>query len=416
VEAIIVNFDRPEISSVFNSTWDVVIIGAGPAGAMAACSLGDRGLRVLLVDRQSFPRKKVCGGCLSAAAVQLLAQSGIDSNIKSLGAEPVNRMDLRCGSAGFGFDLPPGLAITRAALDSALSEAAVQRGATFLDSVSASLGDVSPKGDTRTVCFTDRGQNLGTVASPVVIVASGLNRSCLPGNNEFEQHMTRHSRMGLGTTIDCQDDNYPPGQIHMAIGIGGYVGLARVEDGKLNVAAALDASYLRSCGDSSQATGRLLDQCGYPDVEQLATAHWQGTAPLTTRILRPVGQRVFILGDAAGYVEPFTGEGMTWALATGAAIAPLAQRAQSSWNTSIEQEWLDLYRRLIQRRQRSCKTLAWLLRRPRLTRLTLRAARPLSLITRRIITRINQPIRHAPSTNRANISSPPLMSIDREFS
>jgi flavin-dependent dehydrogenase len=421
MEAIFLTLDRAKISTLIDIVWDAVIIGAGPAGAMAACSLSDRGLSVLLIDRQGFPRKKVCGGCLSASAIEILAQNGLSNCIESLEAQTIDQMDLRCGSARLKLDLPAGLAVSRAALDTALVKAAVQRGATFVDSISASLDSTSPGktspgndaiSDTRTVSLTAGGERLGTVEARVVIVASGLNRSCLvaPGGKEFAQRTMPRSRMGLGTMIapappntpdtpdtrnnDHLNNDYPAGQIHMAVGRGGYVGLARVEGGQLNIAAAMDAPYLKSCEDPAQAVGQLLDQCGYPKPQQLGAANWQGTSALTTRLIQPVGRRVFILGDAAGYIEPFTGEGMTWALATGAAIAPLVQRAQSSWNSSIEQDWLDLYRKLVGRRQRWCKQLAWLLRRPRLANFTLRAARPLSFMTRHIITRLHQPVYH----------------------
>ena len=60
------------VTSVKASLWDVVVVGAGPAGAAAATKLGKNGLRVLLLDREDFPRPKVCGCCLSPLALNEL--------------------------------------------------------------------------------------------------------------------------------------------------------------------------------------------------------------------------------------------------------------------------------------------------------------------------------------------------------
>jgi flavin-dependent dehydrogenase len=78
--------------------------------------------------------------------------------------------------------------------------------------------------------------------------------------------------------------------------------------------------------------------------------------------------RVFRIGDAAGYIEPFTGEGMAWALAAAVAVVPLAERAAVAWQPSLEREWEQTYRRVVGRRQWTCHAAAAVLRRPWLTR------------------------------------------------
>ena len=103
----------------------------------------------------------------------------------------------------------------------------------------------------------------------------------------------------------------------MAVGKGGYVGLVRVEDGGLNAAAAFERRFLRVCGGPAGAASRILSGSGFPAVSAFGEAEWRGTVALT-RTTRPVAaDRVFLIGDATGYVEPFTGEGMAWALDVG---------------------------------------------------------------------------------------------------
>ncbi|MBV9126354.1 MAG: NAD-binding protein, partial [Planctomycetes bacterium] len=88
----------------------------------------------------------------------------------------------------------------------------------------------------------------------------------------------------------------------------------------------------------------------------------------TCRRKRPAAERAFLLGDAAGYVEPFTGEGLAWALAAGAAVAPIACRACRDWQPELAVQWSYRYRRLVARHQWVCRRVAGVLRRPALTR------------------------------------------------
>ena len=74
--------------------------------------------------------------------------------------------------------------------------------------------------------------------------------------------------------------------------------------------------------------------------------HWQGTAGLTRQTQPLAEERLFLLGDAAGYVEPFTGEGIAWALASAQAVAPLARRAMERWDPQIARDWSVLHRQI----------------------------------------------------------------------
>ena len=100
---------------------------------------------------------------------------------------------------------------------------------------------------------------------------------------------------------------------------------------------------------------------------------WKGTPPLTRRVSSLGEERLFLVGDAAGYVEPFTGEGMTWALIAARTVAPLAVTAarRAPWDASHETNWSTAHRAL-QRRMRSCGRTTRLLRRPLATRLAVR--------------------------------------------
>ena len=119
--------------------WDVIVLGAGPAGSLAARQLARGKLRVLLVDKVGFPRSKVCGCCLNQAALTTLADVGLRELPVRAGAQPYNAFDLSVMGRRVRLQLPGGLALSRARLDAALATEAVALGA-------PSLPDTTPPG------------------------------------------------------------------------------------------------------------------------------------------------------------------------------------------------------------------------------------------------------------------------------
>jgi menaquinone-9 beta-reductase len=113
--------------------WDAAVIGAGPTGALAARQLALRGLRTLLVDKSSFPRAKVCGGCISGLGRRLLQSVGLDQLLEPPGAAPLGRFDLAAGGRRVSLKLPAGAAVSRFHFDAELARHAVCAGAAFVD-------------------------------------------------------------------------------------------------------------------------------------------------------------------------------------------------------------------------------------------------------------------------------------------
>ena len=115
-----------------------------------------------------------------------------------------------------------------------------------------------------------------------------------------------------------------------------------------------------------------LASAGVPMFDVPASFRWRGAPPLTRRRALIARGRVFVAGDAAGYIEPFTGEGMGWAIDSGIALAPLAIEKLHRAEFDAAGAWIDRYARIVGRRQRVCALLAACLRRPRLTRCAVR--------------------------------------------
>jgi flavin-dependent dehydrogenase len=363
--------------------WDAIVIGAGPAGALAARQLAQRGLAVLLVDRDAFPRWKVCGACLGGAALDTLAAVGLDELVDEHGGVPLITMHLAAGGRRACLSLANRVVLSRTAFDAALVAAAVRAGAALLPRTWARLADVTTA--ERRVALRQDGNEV-VVAGSIVVAAAGLG-----GSDAVQQVVQPNSRIGAGTVANDAPVHYAPGTIYMGCGTGGYLGLVRVEDGRLNIAAAVDAEAVRQRGGIGPLGAAILAEAGLPAVPDLTQLPWRGTPALTRQPIRPAATRLFLIGDAAGYVEPFTGEGIAWALAGAVAVAPIATAACRRWDPALAATWSKCHRRIVARRQWPCRLLAALLRRPRLMRAGVVVLRHMPLLADPVLRMLERP-------------------------
>ena len=371
-------------------TWEVVVAGAGPAGTMSALSLARAGFSVLLVDRSTFPRAKVCGCCLNMAAVEVLQDAGLFPILKRLGARPLNELRIHFRNRQIPIRLPGGYAVSRAALDEALVEAAREEGVHFLTGVRAGLEELRANSCSITLIGRSSSQ---TVRACTALCADGLNGSFLAKNPEFAPKIYSSSRIGISSLLPDQSADLPSGSIEMSIGSKGYVGMVELEDGRINVAAAIASDAIVQADKTpSRAVRGILEEAGAQVPLNMSHADWRGTPPLTRR-RRVVGdRRLLILGDAAGYVEPFTGEGIAWALASGRLIVPVVQRFATSQSADLGREWQQLHSKSIRRRQRTCRVVQTFLKRPGLTSALLRCFAPTSSWIHPIVSLLNRPL------------------------
>jgi flavin-dependent dehydrogenase len=383
------------VDTAGNDVWDVVVIGAGPAGAVAARQAAQAGGRVLLVDAKAFPRAKVCGACLNSRALAILTELGLGEVPAALGGVRVEQFRVRSLGREAQLSLPAGMAVSRARFDAALVEAAIGAGADFLPETTAQVGEAcgSDRAECRIVSLRRAGTSGVPARARVVLAADGLGHASLRNHPEFSSRVAGDARIGVGGQLAEYPAEYGAGTIFMAVGRYGYVGLVQIEEGQLNIAGALAPEFVKSTGGAAPAVQSVLAEAGFPPIAALAEADWHGTVALTRSSARVAGRRVLLLGDAAGYVEPFTGEGMAWAMAAAAAVAPLVPRGAFEWDRRIEREWQATLRRLVTRRQRWCRMLALALRHPWAVRALLGAVSLAPSLAGPIIRSVNGPIR-----------------------
>jgi len=344
----------------------VAVVGAGPAGSLAARALARRGLSVLLVERATFPRDKVCGGCLGPRGLAALVAEGLPG--PPAPAQPLARLVLHGSGRALPLPAPGLLAVSRADLDAALADAADAAGVTLLPGTAAEPDGLDP--DARGLRLR-RGDAQQRVRARVVLAADGLASRFVAGRT------ARGARVGAGVLLPADAADLPGDTLAMAVGRGGYVGLVRLPDGRLDAAAALDPRAVAARG-AGALMHDILRVAGAPAPAALPSAAVRLTPPLTRRPARPAAERLFALGDAAGFVEPFTGEGLTWALLSARAVVPLAAQAARAWDARLADAWSRTHREQVRSGQRLCAGLAAWLRRPLLVRggLALAARRP----------------------------------------
>lgn len=309
---------------------DVLIVGAGPAGSAAAAALAALDRDVLLVESRSHPRPKACAEYASPRIVEELRRLGLGDGAWQQDALPLTGMRVIRGAEAVDIRYRdrngPRTAwgVDRATFDATLATHAVAQGARLLQH--ATFEDVHWRGGIGGIGGRVKGAMLRTadgrrsVSCRWLIGADGA-RSRVAQRLSVERWVRAPRRLGLVAHYDRVPDLAESGEMH--VGPGWYVGLAPLSGGRLNVGMALpmDGGGQRGADDRYQAA---ID--GIPAV----AARLQGRKRLTPiRGASPIGHRVasaagrgwMLIGDAAGFIDPFTGEGIYRALRSARAAA-----------------------------------------------------------------------------------------------
>ncbi|MGI9177144.1 MAG: NAD(P)/FAD-dependent oxidoreductase [Pirellulales bacterium] len=379
--------DTHGIAAASRGTWDIVVVGAGLSGCIAARQAARLGSSVLLVEKASLPRRKVCGCFLNANAVASLGQLDLVHLLATSGAPAVHGVFVAAGKRQAYLPLPTGAALSRHWLDEHLSREATAAGATLLTRTEAHLSAVDGDGCTLRLVH---GDEQGEVRARVVIAADGLAGRLARETPGCTQFVNPRSRIGVSAATSRVPEGYRPGTIQMVVGREGYVGSLQVEDGHVEIAAALDPVAMKRWGPG-ETVRRILERSPLPRFEGVGDLVWQGTPPLSCRTSPPAATRIFFVGDAAGYIEPFTGEGMAWAIASGAAVAANAHQAARHYSADLPQRWIAQRERLLRGRMRLCGLVTRSLRNQFLTELNVTVLGHLPFLATPVIRWLNRP-------------------------
>jgi len=300
--------------------FDVIVVGAGPAGAVAATVLARGGVRVLMLDRARFPRPKLCGDTINPGALALLRRLGMTGGFEP-SALPLDGM-IVTGEHGVRVQCEYGpavhaLSIVRHVLDTALVKAAVAAGVRFEEGVlvrGTIVDDTSPPRVRGIVMAGRDGRDL-RVPAPWVIAADG-RRSALAIPLGLTRQPRRPRRWAIGGYFAGVHGLLPYGEMHVRR--GRYIGVAPLPGGIAN--ACLVVPEPRNLDDP----GALLEQAvagdtalrdRFADAAMISRPSVLGPLAVDARDAGLDG--LLLAGDAAGFIDPMTGDGMRFAIRGG---------------------------------------------------------------------------------------------------
>lgn len=343
-------------------TFDALIVGAGPAGSTAALVLARAGWRVAVVEKASFPRRKVCGEYVSPASWPLLHELGAATALLELAGPPILQVGLYAGETVLAADMPRargetaqwGRALGREHLDTLLLEHASRAGAEVFQPWTATQLAPTPRGFACRIAAvqSDAAHDL---QARIVIAAHG---SWEPGTLPTQE--PRRPALAsdlLGFKAHFRDAPLPSSLMPLILFPGGYGGLVRTDGARVSLSCCIRRDVLEQArrkrgnaraGEALQA--HVAESCrGVREALRGATREgpWLAAGPVRPGFRAGAGFRaghangLFAIGNAAGEAHPIVAEGIGMAIQSAILLAEILLSRRKSAAREYERAWRD---------------------------------------------------------------------------
>ncbi|MBD0369362.1 MAG: FAD-dependent monooxygenase [Pyrinomonadaceae bacterium] len=357
-------------------SYDVLIAGGGPAGASAAIHLAQDGARVLLVEQKRFPREKLCGEFISPECINHFRRLGVlEQMICAGGAQLTETVfysergrKVSVPSVWFNEEqMGAALGLSRAEMDARLLERARRAGAHVLEDTHAH-DLITEKGIVRGVRLKESNSRVLDARSLITIDATG--RACAlvrhikdeTGASSFRPAPNKRRASLVAFKTHLSDTRAESGHCEIYFYRGGYGGLSAVENGLSNLCFIARARDVRECGSDPLRVMREIvcsnERARHTLAQARAASAWLSVSLEGFGRRRVVPARgLLTVGDAASFIDPFTGSGMLMALESGELAARaiarrLAELRHGEGFDSLAREYRALYEARFNRRLR----------------------------------------------------------------
>jgi len=347
---------------------DVAIVGGGLAGCALAVALARAGIEVVVLERQPAWRWRAAGVFSSPVTMDALRRVGLSEATLARVARPIPAMRLETPGGAvarltYGAEAggPPAVGFDRSTLDPALEALAREAGATVRRGVTVETVDLDAG---RPVLGMRTQDGTGTLRCHIAVGADGAH-SVVASAAGVARPSRLPERVGLSYHLADPRPGEPT-DARLRVFDGGYIGIAPVPGRRVNVGIVLGPAWrdrLARAGASTTATGIVaavpateVDPATWRDGERCDPV--AGAAPLGGRVTRRAGPGWWLVGDAVGFLDPFTGEGLHRALVStelaAAAIRAALDRPEQAARAAAA------YDRAMQRRFAAKDALSWL--------------------------------------------------------
>lgn len=321
------------------TTPDILVSGAGPAGSLTAILLARAGLRVHVVDRAMFPRDTLCGDTLNPGAMAILARHGLASGVEARSIPITGMMVTGAGGVSVRAEYGEGIcgrALTRRVLDALLVDAAVAAGATLETGVVVRGPWLDAGGNVRGLRLAAADGRDRHVAAALTIAADG-RRSIVARALQLTYQPARLRRWALGAYFTGVAALAMCGEMHVRR--GHYIGVAPLGDGLVNACVVLpegarDPAAFRDTGALIDGALRADAALGprFAGARRVSPPVLRGPLAVDARAAGAPG--LLLVGDAAGFIDPMTGDGLRFALRGAELAAACALDALQSGTTA----------------------------------------------------------------------------------
>lgn len=348
------------------SSYDIVIAGGGPAGSSLAIRTAASGFSVLLVEQKKFPRDKLCGEFISPECLPHFDQLGVSDDIQAAGGTALtetvfykrNGKGVAVRSEWFGGKGATALGLSRSAMDDVLLARASAVGVTVLQEATVKKLLLEDRRIV-SVALADKARNVHEVGARLVVDATGRSRSVarLIGDKRADPTSAQH----VAFKTHLRNASIANGVCEIYVYQGGYGGCNRVENGLYDLCFIASSRDVKRLGSSAE---RVMREVVFSNDRAAAALRDAEVAkPWLAVPIERFGRGKLIpadgiitVGDAAAFIDPFTGSGMLMALQS-AKIAAIAIANSKLSSTLLAREYTREYSDAFDHRLKVCSML-----------------------------------------------------------